>query len=315
MMKVAFFTEAGFTGTPSRNEPNRRTEIAWYIALQADHFCLFNLSTVDKHYDLGIVILPKTKIDQLMKMGNLINDLHIYCDKVAIMQEGPHWYFQDYPLDQQIWYYNTLMDADLLFCHNEHDVNYYRGMTGKQVEVLQSLMITDELLDDAIPCPTEKVMIGGNMCSWYGGFDSMIVANEFDCPIHVPSMGRKIEGEDRWAAVTHLPYMTWVDWMVELSKYKYAVHLMRTAAAGTFSLNCAYWGIPCIGYNLIDTQQNLHPLTSVELGDIEKAREIAKKLRDPKFYELCQKITRTRYNKYYTEKVWLKKWSEIENRL
>ena len=37
-MKVAFFTEMGFTGKVSRNHPNMRTEFAWMCALEADHY-------------------------------------------------------------------------------------------------------------------------------------------------------------------------------------------------------------------------------------------------------------------------------------
>jgi hypothetical protein len=29
------------------------------------------------------------------------------------MQEGPHWYFQDYPLEKQIWYFNTIKNLIL----------------------------------------------------------------------------------------------------------------------------------------------------------------------------------------------------------
>ena len=49
-----------------------------------------------------------------------------------IFKEGPHWYFQDYPLHQQIWFYNTLMAVDVIFAHNQNDVKYYKGLTGKE---------------------------------------------------------------------------------------------------------------------------------------------------------------------------------------
>ena len=38
------------------------------------------------------------------------------------MQEGPHWYFQDYTMEEQIWWYNTLTEFDMLFAHNDKDV-------------------------------------------------------------------------------------------------------------------------------------------------------------------------------------------------
>ena len=42
----------------------------------------------------------------------------------------------------------------------------------------------------------DATMIGGNMVSWYGGFDSYMVAREIGNPIVAPSMGRKQVQED-----------------------------------------------------------------------------------------------------------------------
>ena len=54
---------------------------------------------------------------------------------------------------------------------------------------------------------------------------------------------------------------------------------MRThVAKGTFSMNCSFHGIPCIGYRGLDTQQILHPLTTVEVGDLDEERN-GKKLK------------------------------------
>ena len=53
--------------------------------------------------------------------------------------------FQDYTIDKQFQYYNSLMD-DWVYCHNESDVNYYLGLGCKDVRVMRSLMITDGLV-------------------------------------------------------------------------------------------------------------------------------------------------------------------------
>ena len=125
------------------------------------------------------------------------------------------------------------------------------------------------------------------MVRWYGGFDSYIVAQEFDMPIVAPSMGRKIDREDEMD-IKHLPYMTWVDWINNLGQYHVGIHLMPTHAAGTFTLNCAFHGIPCIGYKGLDTQDELHPYLSVEDGDLEHAKRLAIKLKnDEEFYQKC----------------------------
>jgi len=293
-MEIAFFTEAGFVGKTPRSNPNMRTEYAWYVALNSDHYNIHS-GNIDKEYDLGIIIIPKKN-----PQFNL-NRIKNQCKQIASMQEGPHWYWQDYPLEQQIWFYNILQEMDFLFVHNNIDKKYYQGLTGKSCHVMPSLMIEDSIKD--LPeIDRSGVMIGGNFCQWYGGFDSYITAQEFDTDIFVPSMGRRIEGEESIPDLNHLSYMNWVQWMYELNRRKYAVHLMRTHAAGTFALNCAYLGIPCIGYKGLDTQEVCHPDTTVELGDVAKAKQIAEKLRNnEEFYLYCSKVTRMLYDEHYTE--------------
>ncbi len=301
-MKIVFFTEGGWQGKVSRNHPNIRTEMAWMCALEADHWPINSIP--DKKYDLGIVIIPK-KNPQFD-----LNALKPYCDKIAVMQEGPNWYWQDYPLNQQIWYYNTLQAADFMFVHNEADKKYYKGLTGKECYILPSLMIEDEI--NNIPEVDRKdIMMGGNFCSWYGGFDSYIVAQDAELPIYVPSMGRKIEGEEQMPSLNHLPYMSWVEWIKTLNNFKYGIHMMRTHAAGTFALNCAYLGIPCIGYEGLDTQENCHPSLTVKLGDLESAKEKLNLLQtDKNFYNNCIIDAQSGYNRY-TEEQFLKKITHI----
>jgi hypothetical protein len=209
-------------------------------------------------------------------------------------------------MEEQIWWYNTLTEFDMLLAHNEKDVKYYSGLTNALVHKMPTLMLTERL--GILPRSEwgDAVIIGGNMVRWYGGFDSYIVAQEFDyldgvdVPIYAPSMGRKIEREDE-LGINHLPYMTWLQWQTELSKHKYAVHLMTTHAAGTFALNCAYHGIPCIGYRGLDTQEKLHPHLSVDYGKIEWAKEKARRLvKDEKFYEMCSNEAKQNYNKFYS---------------
>jgi hypothetical protein len=44
----------------------------------------------------------------------------------------------------------------------------------------------------------------------------------------------------------------------KLNEFKYGIHLMRTEAAGTFAIICAFLGIPWGGYEGLDTQESLH---------------------------------------------------------
>ena len=292
-MKIAFFTEGQYQGKVSRNHPNMRTDLAWICSLKADHWNINQLP--NQQYDLGIVIIPK-KNPQFD-----LSKIKQYCNEVAVMQEGPNWYWQDYPLQQQIWYYNTIQESDFMFIHNESDQKYYKGLTGKKCKILPSLMIEDSIKN--LPQIERKdIIIGGNFCSWYGGFDSYITAQEADCPIYIPSMGRKIEGEEQMPNLNHLPYMNWVEWIKTLNNFKYGVHLMRTHAAGTFALNCAYLGIPCIGYEGLDTQEKCHPDLTVKLGDLTTAKEKLILLKNNKdFYNKCSVIAKEKYIEYYHE--------------
>ena len=315
-MKIAFFTEGEAFGLIPRDYPNMRTDMAWICASEAVRIPFMKTEELqNERFDLGICIIPK-RLDLTHKQHALeqsdIPRIKQMCSKVVSMQEGPHWYFQDYPLEQQIWYYNLLQEMDEVFVHNEMDATYFRGLTGKSCKVMRTLLIEDCIKDIPRDYTGSGVMIGGNFCHWYGGFDSYIVAQEFGEEVSVPSMGRKIKGEEQMENLNHLPYMTWNNWMAELSKRKYAVHLMRTQAAGTFALNCAYFGIPCIGYKGLDTQEICHPLTTVDIGDLERAKEIAHKLKTvPSFYKLCSETAVKRYNNEYTEEKWLERFKSM----
>jgi len=300
-MKIAFFTEGGYQGKVPRTHPNMRTELAWMCALNADHWNINQPPT--QQYDLGIIIIPK-------KNPNFdLNKIKQYCNKVAVMQEGPNWYWQDYPLNQQIWYFNTIQEADFMLVHNKSDKKYYEGLTSKECKILPTLMIEDSISN--LPQVKRKdIIIGGNFCSWYGGFDSYIIAQESDCHISIPSMGRKIEGEENMPELNHLPYMNWVEWIKTLNNFKYGVHMMRTHAAGTFALNCAYLGIPCIGYEGLDTQENCHPHLTVKLGDLATAKEKITLLKtDENFYNKCVFTAQENYLKY-NEQNFINKWKK-----
>ena len=305
--KIAWFTEGGWQGKVSLDNPNMRNDVSTKYILGAEHYPIFQIPQVLQHFgenyfDFGIVTLPKTNTEQLMKF-DMMGDLKRLCKKTISMQEGPHWLFQDYTMEQQIWWYNALTEFDMLFAHNLKDVSYYKGLVNKPVHKMPTLMLTERLGIQQRSEWSDAVIIGGNMVRWYGGFDSYIVAQEFGMPIVAPSMGRKIDREDEMD-IQHLPYMTWVEWMNNLSQYHVGVHMMPTHAAGTFALNCAFHGIPCIGYVDLDTQEELHPHLTVADGDMEQAKQYARELRDDEeFYKECSETSKDYYQRsLYNEK-------------
>ena len=310
-MKICFVSQNGHSGKLPRNFVNCRTEFAWQIALNADHYNFqeWFSSTNDKSYDL-IVVIPPKKLE-IIDTNLLLESVKKWGKKVTVMQEGPAWYYQDYNYINQVNYINFLSEMDFLLVHNKSDIPYFKGIFKKPTFNLQSLMIEDTIKSVSRQ-NNQMPIIGGNFCSWYGGIDSYFVAQNFNKPIFIPSMGRKIENEDQFPSLHHLPYMMWSEWIQALANFNVGIHLMRTQAAGTFALNCAYLGIPCIGYKGLDTQQILHPDLSVDIGDIDRANNLATKLRDDKeFYNNCSQNSMDNYKRFYTENIWLQNWKTI----
>ena len=312
----------GFTGKIPVDHPNMRTEFAWMHALDADHH---NIHTQVSGYDAVIVIFPKGRVfldacgSRLTNESNpvssilganLIDALKSKNRKVYYMQEGPHWWFNDYELEDQINFYNMLASCDGILAHNESDVAYYKGMyPSKEVFVMPTLMIEDGIRDIQ-PQREEKAIIGGNFARWYGGFESYMVAQEFGVPIWGQTSHAMREGEDQ--LFHHLPRVLWTDWIKQLGSFKYAVHLMPTVAAGTFSLNCAYFGIPCIGNEKVDTQRICHPDLCVDVSDVAKARELANRLvEDRAFYTQCSAAAKQMYKIDFSKELFIQKLNNI----
>ena len=320
-MKVAFLSEMGFEGKISSDHLNMRTEFAWMYALNATHYNINKINNI-KGYDHIILILPKGKLNlsaegskikdnknpsSNLLASNIIENLKIYNKKIHYMQEGPSWWFNDYEIIDQFNFYNILSECDSIFAHNEYDIKFYKGLfPDKQINIMPTLLI-EELLKDIKPNPEEKVIIGGNFARWYGGFQSYLVSDEFKVEKWTQESHAKRENEDQIPDLNHLPRLIWIDWMKTLSTFKYAVHLMPTIAAGTFSLNCAYFGIPCIGNKKVDTQRLCHPDLSVDVDDVESARKLAKQLKEDKeWYRHCSKIAKWNYHQYYKIEQWKK---------
>jgi len=327
-MKIAFLSETPFNGKWKRDFSNARTEVAWQIALDADHFNIDNYGYVDG-YDHVFVIFPKGMVYlnsigiQMREYVNpilpilqslFIEELKSKNKKVYFVQEGPHWLWNDYEIKEQILYYNMIQSCDGIFCHNQYDVSYYSGMfPSKPVNTIPTLMIED-LLIGINSEKQDKTIIGGNFARWYGGFESYSVASIFGNPIWAQDSHAKRNQEGMMENINHLPRMEWIDWMKSLSTFKYAVHLMPTVAAGTFSLNCAYFGIPCIGNAEVDTQIKCHPDLSIDVSDIKNANALALSLKNnPDFYNECSETAKKNYAKYYSIDVWKKAMEEILN--
>ena len=307
-MKIGFFSEAGYEGKVPRNYDNMRTDVAWVCALDATHHPIPKLRSLPNNlYDVGVMILPKNRKSLLEWFPNsVLEEYRRVCKKVTIMQESYYNYWQDSPIEEQIWYFNFITEMDLIFCHNDIDLLYYNGLTNVRTELMPSVMITDDVVRRSEW--GNGVVIGGNWVWAYGGFDSYQVGLELTDDITAVTTGRMKPEEEQ--ILNHLPWMMWSEWIKALSQFNVGIQL-GTASAGTFNLNCSFHKIPCIGYSNVNTQNILHPLTTVEVGDIENAKHIAKKLKNDKFYKLCMDTTLKRYEAYYSEDKFLENIQRI----
>ena len=301
---LVFISQMGFVGKVPRTHSNMRVEFAQMCTLEADHLNIFSLDNINTKYDIAILLIPKTGSDRdKLESIDIVSAARRIADKVFFMQEGPSWIFQDMRVEQQIWHYHLLSNVDGILTENQTDIKYFKGINPNiPIRDITSLMITD-LVEDALKVEKQdKVIIGGNFTRWYGGFDSFVTARHFEVPIWAPSMGRRQPNEEQ--LVSHLPYMEWKDWIYKLAEFKYAVHLMPTIAAGTFAMNCAYLGIPCIGYGELDTQYMLHPNLTVDQNDLDSAVMLAKLLKEDKdFYNERSKEAQENYKLFHSEEV------------
>jgi hypothetical protein len=316
MKKIVFLSQMGFTGQVPRTHLNMRVEFAQMCALQADHYSLLSINQIQTKYDIAVLLIPKTPTDRdTLYNIDIVSEARKIADKVVFMQEGPSWIYQDLPVHQQIWHYNLLTSVDGILSENETDISYFKGINPKiLIQDIPSLMIEDSVLNSRLIEKQDKVMIGGNFTRWYGGFDSYVIATEFNLPVYCPSMGRKQPNEEQ--LVTHLPYLQWNEWINALAEFKYAIHLMPTIAAGTFAMNCGFLSIPCIGYNEADTQRKIHPKLSVDLGDLESARKLAIELKNNEsFYKECSIDARGNYRNLISEAQFLSKMENYFNQL
>ena len=311
-MKSAFLTEMGFTGKIPANHPNMRTEFAWMHALDSDHFNIHTYEQV-KNYDVVFIIFPKATV-KLNTVGiematpGADKDIGIYSTSIVetlkksnkficAVQEGPSWFFNEYDLVNQFNFYNQLAECDFIFAHNEYDIHFFKGLFPRtKIRRIPTLMIVNKDTCPSVWTPEDKSIISGNFCRWYGGFQSYLVATEFQCPIFVPASHCKRPGEEQVPGLNHMPWVFWTQWMEHLSHFKYAASLMPTIAAGTFSANCAYYGIPCIGNEKVDTQTDFFPDLSVDVHDVYEARHLAIMLREDKsFYDNCSNHARLKF--------------------
>jgi len=271
-MKIGIVTEMSIFGKISKDYPNMRTEFVWAWMLDADFipYSYFdNIETyinIIENYDFLLFIPSKKHPEYLINVKN--------CPiKCAIMQEGGRYQWLEWATKYQELYLECLQSVDVVLCHNESDIDYFKQFTSKPVEKLSTYQFVNKYKELRKINRKENIFIGGQFTAWYGGRHSYEVVKDFEWNmIGFPSMGRiqpdeKEVIEIKDCRTIYNDYVLMADYMQMLNEYKYAIHLMPINAAGSFSLGCAILGIPCIGNCYNDTDAILFPTLTVDPND------------------------------------------------
>lgn len=315
-MNIKYSTsEMGFEGLFPVDYPYLRVLETQLLFLEAYHLPINKILSENKTYEgdllynIGKGGFDKPYIKFLYEnYNNVVEQLKQKFTKVYIYQDGEIGWWNQVDVKLQVWWYNQLQEADGIFVPNSTDISFYKGILPySDIKVIRSVM-TDEGLDKSKFKPKEnRVIINGPLTMEYNGFPQILLAHNTEMEIDIPPMGESKMPKDSWdmapnLGVNYLKYMTWTDWMYNLSKYKIGYMLMPAMASGSFALNCAYLGIPCIGWKKSDTQRILFPDLSIELFDNQKALELTLKLKnDSIFYNEVSNKAKELYKKEFTK--------------
>ena len=315
-MNIKYATsEMGIEGKFPVDYPYLRVLETQLLFLDAYHLPINKIINSNQTYDgdllynIGKGGFDKPYIKYLYEScNNIVEHLKSKFPKVYIYQDGEIGWWNQVDVKLQVWWYNQLQAADGIFVPNSDDIPFYEGIfPNSDVKVIRSVM-TDEGLDPSQFLPKEdRIIINGPLTMEYNGFSQIILAHNTGMEIDVPPMGESKMPKDSWdmasnLGINYLQYMTWDKWMYNLSRYKIGYMLMPAMASGSFALNCAYLGIPCIGWGKADTQKLLFPDLSIDLFDNKRALELTLKLiNDNDFYNEVSYKAKEIYAKEFTK--------------
>ena len=320
-MNIKYATsEMGFEGYFPVNYPNLRVLETQLLYLEAYHLPIQKIFNEGKTYKGSLLYyigkggFEKPYISDLYhNYHNVVGLLQEKFDEVYIYQDGEIGWWNQVDTRLQAWWYNQLRAANGILVPNSTDIPFYKGLfPDKEIKVIRSVM-TDEGLDKTKFKPQEnRTIVTGPLTREYNGFSQVLIAHNTDMPIDIPPMGESRMPKDSWEmapnlGINYLNYMSWVDWMYNLSRYKIGYMMSTATASGSFALNCAYLGIPCIGDKRADTQSILFPDLAIDVFDNKKALDLTLKLKkDLDFYiEVSNKAKRL-YKKEFTKEKMLK---------
>ncbi len=315
-MNIKYSTsEMGFEGYFPVNYPNLRVLETQLLYLEAYHLPIQNILTENKQYESDLLYnigkggFEKPYISHLYNnYHNVVSLLKEKFKRVYIYQDGEIGWWNQTDVKLQTWWYNQLSSSDGILVPNSTDISFYKGLfPDKKIKVIRSVM-TDEGLDKTKFKPKEdRTIVTGPLTREYNGFSQLLLAHNLDMPVDIPPMGESRMPKDSWEmadnlGINYLQYMSWVDWMYNLSRYKVGYMMSTATASGSFALNCAYLGIPCIGDKRADTQSILFPDLAIDVFDNKKALDLTLKLKnDLVFYNEVSTKAKQIYNSEFTK--------------
>jgi hypothetical protein len=183
---------------------------------------------------------------------------------VGIMQEGPINLFENWTAHEQYDWLNILDSVDFLLTHNLNDRAYIKNITkNKNPTYVLPTLFDGSLMPPPLPMDERRgVMIMGCPGQWYNAMPAIKTCLDLGIKrIGIPGMGRITDDFREFCKEKKIEIYSWIqwaDWLDVLKTYTFGINIMTTRAAGTFNLNCAALGLPCIGFYDLDTQINCH---------------------------------------------------------
>jgi hypothetical protein len=245
-MNIKYSTsEMGFEGYFPVNYPNLRVLETQLLYLEAYHLPIQKIITEGKTYkgsllyNIGKGDFEKPYISDLYhNYHNIVSLLQEKFEGVYIYQDGEIGWWNQVDTRLQAWWYNQLRAASGILVPNSTDVSFYKGLfPDKEIKVIRSVM-TDEGLDKSKFKPKEnRTLITGPLTREYNGFSQLLLAHNLDMPVDIPPMGESRMPKDSWEmadnlGVSYLEYMTWAEWMYNLSRYKVGYMMSSATALG-----------------------------------------------------------------------------------
>ncbi len=244
--------------------------------------------------------------------------------KVALLIDGGCEYFTWFPVRDLQLKLAWLRECDLVLTWSAMKINFLSMFTEAPVVSLDNPAPVHHLAGLIVPREKRerRILVNGSLGLHWNGLTSLMVALGAGLPVDVLQQdilhqdGSRDEEKVRFYAslarkyrreIRILPYLIWYpDFIKHVSRYYLAVCLDARTVSGRFTGDLASVGVPVIGSNTLEQQQECFPEITVPPYDGAGARaKVARLLRDDVFYEhVCRyavekKYQRSNYRRFF----------------